>query len=141
MDFKTFLCCLFAHVTFLLHQWVLNSTAISILVQLWLGLCNYVKAVSFIRFYFPLTFHPLVFIIFLSGAAGMSVRHSLCSFAEAKPVGSDAKVSLERRTRQAAGGLMLRVPAVSWHAGCGQGEGLGEALRGRSWLELCFKAF
>lgn len=74
MDFKTFLCCLFAHVTFLLHQWVLNSTAISILVQLWLGLCNYVKAVSFIRFYFPLTFHPLVFIIFLSGVAGMSVR-------------------------------------------------------------------
>lgn len=56
-------------------------------------------------------------------------------------MGSDAKVSLERRTRQAAGGLMLRVPAVSWHAGCGQREGLGEALRGRSWLELCFKAF
>lgn len=56
-DLKTFLCCLLTHVTFLLHQWVRNSTAIStILVQLWLVFCNYVKAVSFISFYLPPTF-------------------------------------------------------------------------------------
>lgn len=45
------------HVTFLLYQCVLSSTAVSmILVQLWLGFCNYVKAVSFISFYFPPVF-------------------------------------------------------------------------------------
>lgn len=52
---------------------------------------------------------------------------------------SDAKVPLERRTRQVARGLGM--PATSWHAGCGWREGLGETARGRSCLQFHFKAF
>lgn len=60
---------------------------------------------------------------------------------EARCAGSDAKVPLEGRTRQAAREVVLGVPSVTWHAGLGRREGLGEVARASSWLELPFQSF
>jgi len=63
------------------------------------------------------------------------------SFVEARCAPSDAEVPLEGRTRQAAREVALGVPSVTCCAGWGRREGLGEAARGRSWLELPFQSF